>query len=171
MDGRLTQSGRSDVDSNGKGVILRVLRLPPVIFLAFLIAGSAMQVQAPLTMGVPSFRIGMIVGGVMQVVAVALAWSAIAELRRHRTTFEPGEQPTSLVTRGIFAFSRNPMYLALVLVLASLAVMADSLWLLLSAALLCLTLDRAIVRTEEQILEETFPEAYLAYRKRVRRWF
>ena len=110
------------------------------------------------------------IGCAVLLAGVVVAWAALSELKRHRTTVEPGQRPTALVTSGVFGFTRNPLYITLLLVVSSIAVMVNSLWLIVSAALLWLTLDRVIVRAEEKILDEVFPEEYLAYRSRVRRW-
>ena len=110
------------------------------------------------------------IGGALLLVGTGIGWAALSELRRHRTTVEPWHRPTALVTSGMFAFTRNPLYLTLLLILLSLAIMMDSLWLVASTALLWLTLDRVVVRAEEKLVEEAFPEEYPAYKRRVRRW-
>ena len=124
----------------------------------------------PLSLGLPSFTVGMALGGVLLAAAISIAAAALSNLRSHRTTNEPGQVPTALVTTGVFRLSRNPLYLSLVLVMASIASMADSVWLAASAVLLALALDRVIIRAEERVLEQEFGRAWLEYRSRVRRW-
>ena len=148
----------------------RLIRLPPVIAFASLVAGLAAHRFVPVSLGLPSFEVGMGIGCAVLLAGVAVAWAALSELRAHKTTAEPGQRPTALVMSGIFSFTRNPLYLTLLLVLLSVAVMADSLWLVVSAGLLWLTLDRVVVRAEEKLLEEAFLEEYVAYKRRVRRW-
>lgn len=172
--GRGAQPARSRcatlVGLYGIQVLDRIMRLPPVIALVCLVAGLAVHRVVPLSLGLPSFEMGMGVGGSLLLAAVCVAVAALSELRRHGTTVEPGQRPTALVTSGIFSFTRNPLYLALLLVLLSLAVMVNSLWLVVSAGLLWLALHRVVVRAEERVIEQVFGEEYTAYRRRVRRW-
>jgi protein-S-isoprenylcysteine O-methyltransferase Ste14 len=151
-------------------VIGRLLRLPVVQLLILLIAGMLAQRVMPLSLGLRSSRIAMIVGGAILVVAIAVAAAAIVRFRRHQTTVEPGQRPSALVTDGIFARSRNPIYVALVLIAAAIGIMSDSPWILLTALVLWVILDRVVVRSEEKMIEETFGEDYRAYKRRVRRW-
>jgi protein-S-isoprenylcysteine O-methyltransferase Ste14 len=118
-----------------------------------------------------SFGAGMAAGSGALLLAVALAAWGIWEMKRHRTPIEPGQIPARLVTTGPFRFSRNPLYLALLLVLAGLAVMGNSLWLGLGTGVLLLLLDRLVVRREEAAIRRTFGPEYSAYVTRVRRWF
>lgn len=149
-------------------MVARILKLPAVHFLACLIAGSWIHSRFPLSIGL-SFRAGMIAGSCLLIIGLAIAWAAISRMRRHRTTVEPGRSPTALVTDGVFAYSRNPIYVALVLGLAGLAVMADSVWLLIAAAVLWIVLGM-VIRSEERVIGEIFPAEYGDYKRRVRRW-
>lgn len=101
--------------------------------------------------------------------SLALAGWGLAALRAARTTVEPGYTPSALVVAGPFRFSRNPLYLAQILLLAGLGLAAFP-WLLPIAALQCLLLDRVAIPREERALAETFGEDFAAYRARVRRW-
>ena len=147
-----------------------VVRLPPVLFAIFLALGSVAQNLVPLPLGIPSFAMGMTIGVAMLVIALAIACQGIYEFRKQRTPVEPGQQPTALVTSGVFAFSRNPLYVSLALVLTSIAVMANALCLFFAAILFCVTIDRVVIAWEEKTLERTFPDDYGHYKRRVRRW-
>ena len=82
----------------------------------------------------------------------------------------PGEPTTTLVTTGPFARSRNPNYLGAVIALFGGAVMAGSLWMLGTAVVTAIILDRWMIRPEERYLADRFGEDYRRYRDRVRRW-
>lgn len=75
-----------------------------------------------------------------------------------------------MLTRGLYAISRHPVYLALVLAMGGLAGVLDTLWLLIDAALLWIALDRCVIPMEETKLHEVFGEAYEAYCGITRRW-
>ena len=105
-------------------------------------------------------------------IALGIASAVAAERRFHAAgTPVPPTRPTkALVFDGIYKYTRNPMYLGMVLALASAA------WLLNGAApWLVLAVFGAIIRLrfirhEEALMARTFGDRYLAYRTRVRRW-
>lgn len=105
--------------------------------------------------------------------ALALMIWAASVMRRHRTTLNPmnPNEAAHLVESGPFACSRNPIYLADVLMLV-----AWCLWLEVDAPgwlaplLAWLWLDRLQIRSEETALRQHFGAAYDAYCQRVCRW-
>lgn len=82
----------------------------------------------------------------------------------------PTDCPSSLVMHDVFEVSRNPMYLAIVLMMLGLAVALVSPTLLVATLLQFLLLDRVFCPYEEQRLEQAFGEPYRDYVRRVRRW-
>lgn len=143
---------------------------PPVLFFSCLILAALTQHFWPLAIADYSFRAGMAVGAFILLLAAALASWAIVAMKRRRTPIEPGRIPAGLVTTGPFRLTRNPLYLALLLVLTALAVMGNSLWLLLGAGALLLLLDRLVVVREEAVIQRAFGSEYSAYVAQVRRW-
>ncbi len=110
------------------------------------------------------------VGSITLLLAVSLASWGIIEMKNRKTPIKPDQIPIRLVTTGPFRFTRNPLYLALLLVLASLAVMGNSLWLAVATASLLLLLDRFVMVREEAVIQRAFGSEYSAYVVRVRRW-
>lgn len=86
------------------------------------------------------------------------------------TNIVPFTESTALVTDGAFAYSRNPMYLGMVLVLLGVALLLDraSPWLVLVAFILVIRLK--FIQFEEPLMEQTFGEDYVTYKSNVRRW-
>ena len=85
-------------------------------------------------------------------------------------TPHPKDPPRRLVTQGPYRFSRNPLYLARLLILFGLSVVLQSLGVLLVTLLLFLLVVVVILPREERRLETRFGEAYVEYRNRVARW-
>jgi protein-S-isoprenylcysteine O-methyltransferase Ste14 len=104
------------------------------------------------------------------VVGVGIALIADRMFREHNTTVKPFEQSSALVTSGVFAVSRNPMYLGLTLILFGIAVFLGSLTPFVVVIVLPILLDRLFIAQEERMLEEVFGERFREYRNRVRRW-
>lgn len=109
-------------------------------------------------------------GGVVIALALALAFWAIAVFRRAGTTPIPNQPTTAVVFEGPYRFTRNPMYLGLTLALAGVGLALDRGWIALSALLGAVLVDRYAIVREERYLERKFGDAYLGYRRRVRRW-
>lgn len=106
------------------------------------------------------------------VVGVVLAVAGILSFRRARTTVHPTrpEEASSLVCTGVYRFTRNPMYLGLLLVLVAWAVFLSSPWALLGAAAFVLYLSRFQIAPEERALSKLFGNEYASYKASVRRW-
>lgn len=115
-------------------------------------------------------RIGLAV--LLALAGLAFAIPAVLAFRRARTTVNPVRigQVSTLVTDGIFAVSRNPMYVGLVFVLTAWAVLLGSPWALLGPPALAAFLTRFQIVPEERLLAARFGEDFAAWRRRVRRW-
>jgi protein-S-isoprenylcysteine O-methyltransferase Ste14 len=83
---------------------------------------------------------------------------------------EPFQTPSTLVVEGPYKFSRNPIYLAVTILLIGLAILVGSLSIFIVAIVLFIIFQKWFVGWEEKKLEEVFGEEYLEYKKRVRRW-
>jgi protein-S-isoprenylcysteine O-methyltransferase Ste14 len=90
-------------------------------------------------------------------------------LRGHGTLNTAGPS-AALVVSGPYAFSRNPMYLGLVLVYSGLACLFAVTWAIPIVLLLVLYTQLGVIAPEERYLDRAFGDSYRAYRSRVRRW-
>ncbi|MEM7683174.1 MAG: isoprenylcysteine carboxylmethyltransferase family protein, partial [Planctomycetota bacterium] len=87
-----------------------------------------------------------------------------------RTTILPRRDSRVLVTTGVFALSRNPMYLGMAVILVGVCFIAGSATVWLVPIAFVAVIDRQLIGVEERMLRERFGQAYEAYRGRVRRW-
>jgi protein-S-isoprenylcysteine O-methyltransferase Ste14 len=87
-----------------------------------------------------------------------------------RGTLAPWSPPTSVVVSGLYRWSRNPMYVGVLLILAGWAIGLRSRTLAIYAAGMAVVFHLRVLLYEEPILNRTQPEAWAAYRRRVRRW-
>ena len=88
-----------------------------------------------------------------------------------RGTLAPWAPPEHLVTVGLYRVSRNPMYVAVCIILVGFAVGYHAVGLWIYAAVVALAFHLRVVTYEEPRLARTFGSAWLAYRARVPRWF
>lgn len=103
-------------------------------------------------------------------IGVLLAVQGSRLFARAGTNIIPFSESTALVTGGVFSFSRNPMYMGMVLALAGTALVMNGLvpWLVVMAFVAILR--GLFIRHEEVLMEQTFGADYLDYKSRVRRW-
>ncbi|MBT8344449.1 MAG: isoprenylcysteine carboxylmethyltransferase family protein [Sulfurovum sp.] len=111
-----------------------------------------------------------LIGAVILCISLILNTLAYREFKKCLTPHAPFVKPTVLIKNGVFALSRNPVYLALVLSECGLAFVFNTLWLLFSATVLLIVLDTVIIRGEEKVLKSTFNNDYEYYKKQTRRW-
>ncbi len=145
---------------------------PPVVLLLFVAAGFALQYFVPLAGRPPSTPVESIaVGGIVIACAFAIAALAAREMARSRTTIFPGGAAAKLVTSGVFQRSRNPIYLSFAFIMMGLGIASANAWMIVLAPLLLLYLQERVVKREEVYLTARFGPEYIAYRRKVRRWF
>ena len=109
-------------------------------------------------------------GGAVCVAALALFAWAIATITRAGSNVPTNRPTISIVDTGPYRFTRNPIYLGMMLALVGLAIAFDSLWPLVTLVPFALVIRYGVVAREEAYLERKFGEVYHHYRARVRRW-
>jgi len=105
-------------------------------------------------------------------VAAFVVWNgwALVTMARHQTALLPGGATTTVIDRGPFAWSRNPLYVGLLVLSAGTALVVGSLWALVALPLEWALLRWGAVLPEERYLAAKFGATYADYAGRVRRW-
>ncbi|MGD9811496.1 MAG: isoprenylcysteine carboxylmethyltransferase family protein [Sphingobium sp.] len=142
---------------------------PPFVYLGFLLIGLAVDRLLPWSLALPVLT-RWAIGVPLIAAGLLLLLAASGLFRQAGTDVKPWKATSAVVDKGVYAWTRNPMYLGMALLYAGLAIAFRSI-----SALALLPLVIAIVRTqviarEERYLEEKFGSTYLAYKARVRRW-
>ncbi|MDO5621050.1 MAG: isoprenylcysteine carboxylmethyltransferase family protein [Paracoccus sp. (in: a-proteobacteria)] len=107
---------------------------------------------------------GLILSGALMMLIAA------AQMLAARSTLDPHGQPRTLLTSGLYAMSRNPIYLADLLLLAGACLLLGAVWALPLVLVLMAVLTRRFILPEEQRLARLFPRDWPAYRQQTRRW-
>ena len=154
----------------GDGDKARVIFPPPLMFFIALGAAAGMEYVLPLRLQAGPWLPRIVVGAALLVTAGVFAVSSIVVLTRNHTPFDPARPTKKIITSGPFRFSRNPMYLSLLLSLVGLAALICSVWFLVLVPFLWVALDYGAVRPEERYLIEKFGDTYRKYMRDVRRW-
>ena len=148
----------------------RVIAPPPVLYLGTLVLGLCVdRFVWRMSVNIPDMP-RVILSGFFVAVGVVLLLAGVASFARAGTGVRHAAGSSALVTSGPHAFTRNPMYLAMTLAYAGIALLADSLISLALLAPLLLVIQFGVIAQEERFMEAKFGEAYRAYRKRVRPW-
>ena len=119
---------------------------------------------------IPFITYKLAIGASLVVLAWIIIYTSKRQLKKFSQPSKPGIPTTSLIDSGIFAYSRNPIYVGVVLVVLGVGIAANSVWIVCGAAVTALTIHRVLIRPEEAYLESIFGDAYVQYKKKVRRW-
>lgn len=140
---------------------------PPIIFLAAILLGIALNLVWP----VPFRQPGLVwLGPLIVLCAVALFLRSLREFRAAGTSVRGSERSTTIVRTGPYRFSRNPIYLSFSLLVLGLAVWLNDLWLLVTLVPAVGVISTVVIPREERFLERNFRDQYLSYKAAVRRW-
>ncbi|MCT8127598.1 isoprenylcysteine carboxylmethyltransferase family protein [Alishewanella sp. BS5-314] len=148
------------------------LKIPPLLLMLLFALG--MWLLAPLTAPL-STQLALyttVLALCLAVTGIAVALAGVLAFRRAKTTVDPRvpQQSSSLVLVGIYRYSRNPMYLGFLLLLAAFACYLQSLLALALLPLFVLYLNQFQIKPEERFLQQKFGKDYQVYLHNVRRW-
>jgi len=148
---------------------MKIPRLPPLL-LVLVLAISMLALDRVL----PLFRVLhppiSYLGAAPVALGVLIVLISAGLFRRRATTINPFGEPAVVVQDGFYRFSRNPMYLGMLLALIGVGLWLGNVLALLLAPAFVAIMTRWYIVREEQLLEGRFGEVYRAYRSRVRRW-
>jgi protein-S-isoprenylcysteine O-methyltransferase Ste14 len=140
---------------------------------AFVALPGTVAFAVPLTVFVPRAPIVLDRSGlVLVLLGITLLLSTVREFYvAGRGTLAPWSPPDRLVTTGLYSFSRNPMYAAVVLVLLGWAALFHSIALLIYAVAVAVAFHLRVVLGEEPWLAQTHRGSWFRYSAQVPRWF
>jgi protein-S-isoprenylcysteine O-methyltransferase Ste14 len=142
--------------------------IPPLIYVVVLGGAWLLQKLVPLPVTPPALsRIG---GGALIVAGLGLCWWSVGLFRSKHTSIIPIRPSAALVLTGPYRWTRNPMYLGLLLAYIGAALALQLIWGLILLPIVVVAVDRLVIRKEERYLGRAFGPAYDDYRRRVRRW-
>lgn len=140
---------------------------PPLIFLAAILLGIALNRAWSLPFMASSIRR---LGPLVVLCAVLLFLLSWREFRAAGTSVRGSERSTAIVRTGPYRFSRNPIYLAFILLVLGLSIWLNDLWLLLTLVPAVSLIAAVVIPREERFLERNFHSQYSSYKAAVRRW-
>ncbi len=142
---------------------------PPLVALCVLGFGFALHWIWPLRLPLPT-GLRLSLGALLLLAAVRLVVGAMGLFKRSGQNPEPWKTTPSIITTGVYARTRNPMYLAMGISQASMGLLADAPAVLVLVPLTWRIIFATAIVHEEAYLERKFGQAYRDYTRRVRRW-
>ena len=141
---------------------------PPIYFLAGLIVMILLNLLVPIGhwLQYPWRYFGIII----IVLGFSLSLGSGIFFRKLGTNPRPGTRASVLVTKGVFRYTRNPMYLGLTTMLIGVSILLGSFSPLIVIPVVFLILHTQFVLREEKWMEEWFGESYLEYKSKTPRW-
>ena len=147
------------------------LRIPPV--LQVIIFGALSWAAARLLPALAFSIDGVpLIGWGLIALAGVILLLSVQTFVRAETTVNPvsPDQANKLVVSGLYRFSRNPMYLAMALLLTGGALILENFAALIGPALFVAAMTYLQIKPEECALQEKFGDEYAEYCQRTRRW-
>ena len=148
------------------------LKLPPAI--VFILFAALMYLLASfLPVGYFDFYGRYLLVKILLAVAILIGTISLYQFFRAKTTVDPltPSKAQKLVTKGLYNYSRNPMYLTLLLILLAWGLWLGNVFNTITAAAFVAYMNRFQIIPEEEALKEKFGKDYEKYLIKVRRWF
>lgn len=145
------------------------LKIPPLFLVPVVML--LMSVTAWLLPAKPFSVLGMVFFIVVALLSLKFLLLSTKTFHEAETTLNPNpNKTTSLVTDGVFRYTRNPIYLGFMIFLLGFAGLLGSVWALFWIGVFVAYLTQFQIKPEERILQEKFSQQYKNYQQRVRRW-
>jgi protein-S-isoprenylcysteine O-methyltransferase Ste14 len=140
----------------------------PVLLAVAILLTFALQrlIPLPFFSSLPS----RIIGAILFIGGFVLGFPALRGMVRAKTTPNPHRPTTALVRDATYRFTRNPMYLGMIISYAGLFTFFQNPWFLLFLPILIWLFTTWVIIPEEKYLEQKFGTEYLDFKTRVRRW-
>lgn len=149
-----------------------VIAPPPLLAAGAIVLGLLLDYIAPayLLSVMLSWGTRILLGLELIAAGLALIVVAVRKLREANTSPEPWKPSTAVVTTGVFAWLRNPMYVGATATLLGLAILLASDWMVVMTVAFAVVLHFGVVMREERYLEAKFGDVYRRYRDAVPRY-
>ena len=145
------------------------LKIPPPILVIILITSIYFSSDKLDLISIPYRTLFSIV---ILSIGILVIINPVVKFIKSKTTVNPVEfkNVEKLVTSGIYKYSRNPMYLGMIMIIISTTVYYLNFYSLLTPFIFYFWINRFQIKREEVFLEEKFGQEYLSYKTKTRRW-
>ncbi|MCJ8298533.1 MAG: isoprenylcysteine carboxylmethyltransferase family protein [Pseudomonadales bacterium] len=154
------------MDKDQKGAAVKFP--PPLIFGICIAIGYLLNLALPLSLTLLEGRAYVAVlplGG-----ALVLILGAVVALKRAKTCIEPWKPTSNIVNSGVFAVSRNPIYVAFICFTIAVGLFLNNIWIIVFSGVAAVAVFYIAIEREERYLAAKFQGEYSDYCAKVRRW-
>jgi len=158
----MSEGERNNADNPG------VIAPPPLIYAGALAVGLLANRRYRIPF-LPR-RVARTLGPLLVVCGLAVGLLGSREMRRAETNLDPYKPATAIVTGGPFRFTRNPLYLSMVLIYLGISALANGLAPILLLSVVQRLMRTGVIEREERYLERKFGDEYVQYKVGTPRW-
>ena len=145
-----------------------VMAPPPLIYVVGFALGWLLETRWP-SPPLPSPAADWAGWALIMAGIAVIVWSIVA-MARVKTSVNPYSPSAAIATSGPYQYSRNPIYVADIVIYSGFCSLFNMLWPLVFLPLVVVAVHKGVIEREERYLERRFGQLYVAYRSRVRRW-
>lgn len=145
------------------------MKIPPPILVLILVVSSFLSSKKIDVIHIPHQTLVSIL---ILLIGILILIIPVTKFIKYKTTIDPIEfkKVNKLVTSGIYKYSRNPMYLGLLLIVISSSILYLNIYSVSTPIFFYYWINRFQIQREEVFLTEKFGKEYLSYKTKTRRW-
>ena len=145
------------------------MKIPPPILVLILVVSSFLSSKKIDVIHIPNQTLASIL---ILLIGILILIIPVSKFIKSKTTIDPikFKKVNKLVTSGIYKYSRNPMYLGLLLIVISSSILYLNIYSVITPMIFYYWINRFQIKREEIFLTEKFGKEYLLYMTRTRRW-
>ena len=148
---------------------LKMLKIPPPLLVLILVISNYFSSKKIDLILLPNQNL---ISFIILLVGVLILINPILKFIKSKTTIDPikFKKVNKLITSGIYKYSRNPMYLGLLMIVISTSIFYLNIFSLTTPILFVCWINRFQIKREEIFLTEKFGKEYILYKTKTRRW-
>jgi len=145
---------------------------PPLIFIIFFLVGLLLDYLYQYKLFPIDHRdLSLLIPGYIVIfISLIIVAASIQTLKKRNTTHKVSEPTTALVKTGIYQYTRNPIYLSVIILFIGISLLINSIIMLLLIIPMFIILNEGVVKREEKYLQSKFGDEYADYKNSVKRW-
>jgi protein-S-isoprenylcysteine O-methyltransferase Ste14 len=109
-------------------------------------------------------------GIMILIVGWLIVYKSKIEFKKYKQKSGLNNDIKEIINTGIYKYSRNPIYLAILIINIGLSLIINSTWMLIDTLIIAWMLNHLLIKKEEVFLENEFKDKYTEYKNKVRKW-
>lgn len=144
---------------------------PPLFYISFFYFSLILEHDFPLGVGFLRRHTTQFIAWALAFIGLGVGLMTLMQFIRSRNSIVTIKSAHSLQTTGVYAYSRNPLYVSLFFLYFGAAIFWGNWWTFILSPFLVMLMRLYVIKREEKYLKRRFGKQYKTYRKSVRRWF